>query len=48
MNISPMKKREFKECVERLIDREAVSVDVQNKPNRAPNLYILEGSIMET
>jgi len=30
-----MKKREFKECVERLIDREAVSVDVQNEPKQS-------------
>jgi hypothetical protein len=49
MNISHMKKREFKECVESLIDREAITVDTYTGlNNRVARVYVLEKELMES
>ena len=49
MNMSHMKKREFKECVESLIEREAITVDTyktsQGNPGR---MYVLTKEILDS
>lgn len=46
MNMSHMKKREFKECVESLIEREAITVDTHTDPNnKVARMYVLNADI---
>ena len=46
MNMSHMKKREFKECVESLIEREAITVDTHTGPNnKVARMYVLNADI---
>lgn len=42
MNASRLKKRDFKECLESLIDRGAVSVEAYMKGNRTGKMYVLD------
>ena len=49
MNASHMKKREFKECVESLIEREAVTVDTyRSSQGNTGRMYMLSPYIIES
>jgi hypothetical protein len=48
MNSSHMKKREFKECIESLIEREALTVDSVHTQTKTARLYILHQDIYQS
>ena len=47
MNMSHMKKREFKECIDSLIDREALTVESSTVFKKPVRIYVVDSSIMK-
>ena len=49
LNVSHMKKREFKECIETLMEREAIIAESEKKKNgKTAKAYVLANAILES